>query len=144
MGLFSDSPGAVYPALKRLAMRGWTTTGQASGARNTRLIRLTPEGRASVSAWLAQPAPEGLIEKRPEIVELRFVLASNLLGADVARADLSDAVIRLDRQLTSLDAYIAGPGAGLSEASRQALRLGRSLCTTRLEWCRERLEPKTG
>lgn len=136
LGLFSDSPGAVYPALHRMKARSWTRSGDVQGPRNTRLVELTSAGREAVTRWLTTPPAPGMIEGRPELVELRYVLTSDLLGAEAARAGLVDAGLRLDRQLAELDAYIAGPAEDLSAASRQALRLGRSLIARRLEWCR--------
>src|SRR6185295_20202168 len=46
---FSDSPGAVYPALRRLEGRGFLKAlpGKEGGGRRRRTLRLTPPGVAA-------------------------------------------------------------------------------------------------
>ena len=51
MGSFSDSPGAIYPALTRLEKRGLirSEVEERAALRRRRLYRLTPKGRAELS-----------------------------------------------------------------------------------------------
>src|SRR5215470_12340617 len=53
MGSFSDSPGAIYPALQRLEKQGFVR-GQlqpASGRRRRRVFRPTASGKRAFRAW---------------------------------------------------------------------------------------------
>lgn len=52
----SDSPGSIYPALRRLAARGWIRTqGDPAGGRRAQLYALTPKGKAEFLNWLRRP-----------------------------------------------------------------------------------------
>jgi DNA-binding PadR family transcriptional regulator len=60
MSHYSDSPGSIYPALRRLQTRGWIEADpapahQPEDPRKRQLFRQTPMGKASLIAWLEQP-----------------------------------------------------------------------------------------
>ena len=50
---FSDSPGAIYPALHRLELRGLVRghVEERSGLRRRRIFQLTARGRAEFKRW---------------------------------------------------------------------------------------------
>src|SRR5450432_3482865 len=81
LGLFSDSPGAIYPALARLEMRGWLSSTVDAGGRRRRVYERTVAGDAALRAWLALPI--GAMA-RPEEEDLRFVLLAETLGRAAA------------------------------------------------------------
>jgi DNA-binding PadR family transcriptional regulator len=61
MGNYSDSPGAIYPALKRLERDGDVTSEvqEAGGLRRRRVFRISKPGMSKLKAWLREPvAPE--------------------------------------------------------------------------------------
>src|SRR4029450_2602495 len=53
---FSSSPGAIYPALKRLEQRGLVTAtlDTTTETRPRRVYTLSAAGQASLDAWLRQ------------------------------------------------------------------------------------------
>ena len=57
MGTFSDSPGAIYPALRRLERQGLVRgrVEQSAGLRQKQTFRLTPGGKAALEEWLERP-----------------------------------------------------------------------------------------
>src|SRR4030095_5134562 len=57
LATFSDSPGAIYPALKRLETAGFVRgrVERSAGLRQRRLFRVTPAGKAALESWLNQP-----------------------------------------------------------------------------------------
>ena len=59
---FSDSPGAIYPALRRLVARGWVAASAPAGGRRKQVFRLTPAGQRAWKAWL------GLLPTREEVI----------------------------------------------------------------------------
>src|SRR5512134_2703702 len=66
---FSDSPGAIYPALRRLAARGYVTAGAPSGGRRRQVFRLTPRGRKAWLAWLRRlPAPGDVVSRLDQLL----------------------------------------------------------------------------
>ena len=77
MSHYSDSPGSIYPALRRLQARGWIEadpgpTHQPEDPRKRQLFRLTAAGKAALIAWLEQPiAPADAAMRLAELM-LRF------------------------------------------------------------------------
>src|SRR5947209_17352918 len=56
---YSDSPGSIYPALKRLRARGWIKpagpAGESDDPRKRQEFRPTAAGKSGFVAWLGQP-----------------------------------------------------------------------------------------
>jgi DNA-binding PadR family transcriptional regulator len=74
---YSDSPGSIYPALRRLQERGWieadpATAAQPEDPRKRQLYRLTDLGKASLIAWLEQTVVPGDAVSRLDELMLRF------------------------------------------------------------------------
>jgi DNA-binding PadR family transcriptional regulator len=59
LGSFSNSPGAVYPALRRMRAAGLIEAGEAASGRRTEVFRITPAGRRALRAALDNPVTEG-------------------------------------------------------------------------------------
>jgi DNA-binding PadR family transcriptional regulator len=82
---YSDSPGTIYPALRRLEARGWIEPAAAGEAgeqnRSRRLFALTAAGRQELLAWLEAPITEGDIALRLSELFLRFTF----MGANIPR-----------------------------------------------------------
>ena len=57
MQTFSDSPGAIYPALRRLQEAGLIRgkVEESSGLRRRQVFALTAEGSAALREWLNEP-----------------------------------------------------------------------------------------
>jgi DNA-binding PadR family transcriptional regulator len=72
---YSDSPGSIYPALRRLEERGWieavASRSEASGRGRTP-FRLTPVGRGALRTWLSLPVSFEDVAMRSEDLMLRF------------------------------------------------------------------------
>ena len=86
MGSFSDSPGAIYPALTRLEKRGLirSEVEERAALRRRRLYRLTPKGRAELLGWLTLPITRNEIIRGQGEVMLRFAFIESALGAGAA------------------------------------------------------------
>jgi DNA-binding PadR family transcriptional regulator len=82
MGHYSDSPGAIYPALARLERDGYVT-GRVEGAKTLRprkLYRPTASGKAALAAWIReQPAPRAIVEDMGSWT-LRLAFATGVLS----------------------------------------------------------------
>src|SRR5258708_28775189 len=60
MRLFSDSPGAIYPALRRLRVRGWIQpTAGGPSSRNRGALETPRPGPPSLRALVVEPGPRG-------------------------------------------------------------------------------------
>jgi DNA-binding PadR family transcriptional regulator len=82
---YSDSPGSIYPALRRLEARGWIEPAPAAETgeknRSRRAFTLTSAGRQELLLWLAAPIAEGDIAQRLSELFLRFTY----MGTNVPR-----------------------------------------------------------
>lgn len=93
MKTYSDSPGAIYPALRRLErqdlIRGIIEKG--SGLRRRQIFRLTPAGVAELKKWITRPVvPDDLTHGYQEIV-LRFAF-SETVGGPAASLELLESL----------------------------------------------------
>ena len=137
LSIFSDSPGAIYPALARLERRGLLSSKTERKGRRRRVFGRTPAGAEALKAWLTTPGRQAF-GKRPEVMELRFVMTAETLGSAKARDFLRTTADEYAAELVSLKAFAESQGRNLTVAAREALDLGIRLCRTRLQWCREK------
>jgi DNA-binding PadR family transcriptional regulator len=135
LGLFSDSPGAIYPALARLEMRGLLASTAEPAGRRRRVYERTPQGSAALDAWLVAPIDPDAMTRRPQDLDLRFVMSAERLGRPAALDFLRDYAAQHQTRLTALEAFCQGAGAQMGRASRDALELGLRLSRTRQQWC---------
>jgi len=87
---YSDSPGSIYPALRRLESRGWVAA-VADGVdnRSRQPFELTPAGRQELIAWLEQPlTPEDVSLRLAELM-LRFSLMDGNVSRSITLSFLS-------------------------------------------------------
>jgi DNA-binding PadR family transcriptional regulator len=82
MGHYSDSPGAIYPALNRLE-RDAHIVGRVDDAKTLRpriLYRPTPAGKAALAAWIREtPTPRDIVDNTPDWL-LRLAFATGVLS----------------------------------------------------------------
>ncbi|KPK05504.1 MAG: hypothetical protein AMS20_06405 [Gemmatimonas sp. SG8_28] len=80
MGSFSGSPGAIYPALRRLEKRELIQgeVDATTALRPRMVFRPTKAGREALEAWLVQSIDRGDVERRVDELMLRFALHSVL------------------------------------------------------------------
>ena len=102
---FSDSPGAIYPALRRLEQRGWIAAegsyGNGSGERrHRRAFRMTAAGDTALIECLCRPVTrDDVIWRMPELM-LRFAF----MDGNVPR---STTLLFLEQFEQALGAYLA-------------------------------------
>lgn len=74
---FSDSPGSIYPALRRLHARGWIAAdakplSHPEDPRRRQVFHLTAQGESSLVAWLELPVTREDVIWRLDELMLRF------------------------------------------------------------------------
>jgi PadR family transcriptional regulator, regulatory protein AphA len=82
MKTYSDSPGAIYPALGRLEKAGLIrgSIEERSGLRRRQVFRLTPKGLSELKQWITSPVTrEDLVWGQQDIM-LRFAFSETVLG----------------------------------------------------------------
>jgi DNA-binding PadR family transcriptional regulator len=105
---YSDSPGSIYPALRRLEARGWIAPDPGEEAksghqpdhpRRRQVFALTQEGRNELAAWLTLPITrEDVVWHLAEIM-LRFAF----MDGNVPRAVT---LVFLEQFEREMDGYI--------------------------------------
>ena len=76
MRYYSDSPGSIYPALRRLESRGWIAvvpeTLLQDEPRKRQLFTLTGAGKQALVEWLSRPVTRDDVVLRSSELMLRF------------------------------------------------------------------------
>jgi len=135
MRTYSDSPGAIYPALRRLEhqslIRG--TIEEGSGRRRQR-FRLTPKGVAALKAWIARPVTrEDLVAGQAEIL-LRFAFSEQAAGVTGSLELLRSFETALRPYLAALREEFRTSKAATSGSGRMAFECGVRQTACLLEW----------
>ena len=136
---FSDSPGAIYPALRRLVARRWVAASAPAGGRRRRTFRLSAQGRQALLAWLTQPVTAHAVVHDPDSLTLRFAF----MGQAASIADMTAFLVGYERemraQLQVLRDYHDALARGWPLTGRLAFEHGLLLHETRLAWARTAL-----
>lgn len=150
---YSDSPGSIYPALRRVESRGWIRVVERAGAgdedrRRRQDFTLTEAGKGVLIAWLEQDlSPQDVNDRLGELL-LRFALMDGnvprsvivrfldqlILGL-IAKVDAMHAQFRdmsckvppLHTGLLAFESGIKGMEAQLAWAQGARARLGEKL-----------------
>ncbi len=137
---FSNSPGSIYPALRRLEGRKWIVASLPDGARGRQEFRLNARGRGAFIAWLKSPVTEEDIIWDSGELMLRFAfMGQALLPAD-AKAFLGALAREMETYLVSLERFEAENGSWISLTGRLAFQQGVALYRTKACWVREALK----
>ena len=99
---YSDSPGSIYPALRRLEDRGLIEkrNGESADPRRRQDFQLTAEGRKALVNWLEAPLTREDVRMRAAEIMLRFAF----MDGNVPR---STAARFLDQFIVEMSAYAA-------------------------------------
>ncbi len=124
LATMSDSPGAIYPALKRLERKG-LISGRIEGAglRPRRVFRLTPRGLAELKKWLLQPVTRDDLVHRTDELILRFGFTSRVLGKEGALGFLHGLERELGFYIPELKRFL-GAQPRMPASGRLAVELG--------------------
>ena len=82
MKTYSDSPGAIYPALRRLEKNGLIRgrIEQGTGLRRRQVFRLTSKGLAELRKWITSPVTREDLVHGPGLIMLRFAFSEVAVG----------------------------------------------------------------
>jgi DNA-binding PadR family transcriptional regulator len=138
MGTFSDSPGAIYPALRRLEKRKLVsgTIVESATLRRRRVFRITPQGLDAFKAWLMQPVMRDDVIRRIPDLMVRFAFMDQTVGEDRTAEFLSEYAGEMAGYIPSLQQYLEAHASAMPLSSRLALECGIQEYETRLQWAR--------
>ncbi len=134
---YSDSPGAVYPALRRLEARGWIAplAGAATNGRGRRALRLTAVGSRCFRAWLMKPPTQDEIVHDMGALYLRFAFMSQAVPAAVPRRFLASLRGLLEAYLEGLERYHAHARHAMPPTGRLVFEHGIDDIRHAVAWC---------
>lgn len=137
MAVYSDSPGAVYPALARLQRRGFLRSSVEKRGRRRRGYQRTLAGEEALRAWIAKPNERDVLTKRTPELDMRFVITGEFISWAEARRFAARCEKLYAADLKRVEAYRDGPGRDMGRAPLAAVELGVRTIRTRLAWCRD-------
>lgn len=133
---YSDSPGAIYPALQRLAKQGLIrgSIEAGNGLRRRQVFHLTSRGAAELKKWISQPiSPDDLTGGYEEII-LRFAFSDTAAGAGASVQLLKSLQSALPAQVASLHAEFEASRRFMSTSGRLAFESGIRGTEQLFEW----------
>jgi len=130
---FSDSPGAIYPALRRLEQRGFIR-GQAEGARRRKIFQLTPRGRSEFRRWQTQPITRQDVVRNCDALVLRFAFMDQSVGKRDCLRFLKSFQRELLQYLPGLREYFRTNRRHMPASGRLALQNGIEAYEGNLRW----------
>jgi PadR family transcriptional regulator, regulatory protein AphA len=138
MKTYSDSPGAIYPALARLEKQGLIRgkVEQGSGMRRRQLFRLTPKGLAELNTWITRPITrDDLLWGQQEIM-LRFAFCDTTAGPVAAITLLKSLEAELKTYIPALREELQTIQSSVPLSARLAFECGIRATETLLDWTR--------
>jgi DNA-binding PadR family transcriptional regulator len=141
LGTFSDSPGAIYPALKRLEADGLVRgrVESSSGLRRRRIFRVTPAGTSTFKRWLSTPVTHDDVVHGTDELMLRFGFMDLGIGEAASVRFLRSLQQELKSYVPELKRYLDTHGGGMPRSGRLALESGIRSYETLLKWTRHAL-----
>jgi len=142
MAGYSGSPGAIYPALRRLEADSLIEGTEQPGGpgRPRREYRLTPAGEAVLQEWLAQPVTRDDVALRLDELMLRFAFLGYADSPGRTLDFLASLETRLDAFLDELQQQLEAIDAASQHIpvthARLALEAAISSVADRLRWAR--------
>ena len=138
LSAYSDSPGSIYPALRKLEASGHLTGTAEEDGRGRRTLRPTAKGKRALVAWLDGPITAELLTRDSAAVSLRLAFVSDVAPRRL-RPLLKEYRAALLMRLADVDTARRALDVELSPSARAALDLGEHVLRARAEWCEKAL-----
>jgi DNA-binding PadR family transcriptional regulator len=138
MGHFSSSPGAIYPALRRIEEAGWIRSVSSGGqTRRQRVVyEITARGRNVLRERLSQPVTEEDVTWHMDDLMMRFAFMDGVVGREMAVRFLREFAARIDAHVADLRRYFEGARSILPACGRLAMENGIQGYEMNAQWAR--------
>ncbi len=138
MDVYQPSSGALYPALRRLELRGLVQAQAPPGpdsqsARHRRVYEPTQAGRAAHANWLRTPAEPATVGRDLGLHLMRFVMMEHVFPRDDVLTFLRSLADALAVFTAGLEQYRAAADPG-DRHPRMALEHGLAVHRASLRW----------
>ena len=141
-GTFSDSPGAIYPALRRLETRELVSSKvqESASLRKRRVFKITAKGLAAFKEWLKQPVTaDDVIRRIPDLM-VRFAFMDQTLGEKRTARFLGEFAVQIAGYIPNLQQFLESHASEMPLSGRLALECGIQEYESRLRWARRSIE----
>jgi DNA-binding PadR family transcriptional regulator len=147
-GVYQPSPGALYPALRRLVSRGLLSVAEnvSAGHRRLRLYQVTEAGRAAHLDWLRGPVDPATVGRDLGLHLMRFVMMENNLEREEVLAFLKALAHALGDFVDLMEGYLTSPAdrpwaeKPAPQHGRLALEHGVATHRVSLQWAHSAIE----
>jgi DNA-binding PadR family transcriptional regulator len=142
MGHFSSSPGAIYPALKRLEEAGWIRgrSGQGRTRRQRVAYEATARGLRALREHLSRPVTPEDVTWHLDDLMMRFAFMDGIVGRAAAIRFLRDFATQIDAHVADLRQYFDGARETLPVCGRLAMENGIESYEMYARWARRAVE----
>lgn len=142
MGHFSSSPGAIYPALKRIEEAGWIRSATADGQTGRQRVayEITARGLAVLKEHLSRPVTQEDVTWRLDQLMLRFAFMDGILGRERIVPFLQEFAAQLDTHVADLRRYFDSMKGILPPCGRLAMEQGIQSYEMNAQWARRALQ----
>jgi DNA-binding PadR family transcriptional regulator len=142
MGSFSDSPGAIYPALRRLEAAAFIRgrIEKSAGLRQRQIFHITASGLVALKEWLATPITRPEIVRHLDAIMLRFAFMDGVAGPAHSHDFLCRFAEGLNTYVQELHAYFDPHHSGMPLSARLALESGIRSYEAQWAWARSAVD----
>ena len=134
MGNYSNSPGTIYPAIKRLEKFKLVEKVLQPDTAKTR-FQITKEGLLKLKEWLVQPIEKKEVEKKTDELLLRFAFMETLVNKKQKIIFLHSFQDLLKTYVQDLLTYYDKESNNMPLHARLAFQHGIESNKTTLKWC---------
>lgn len=142
MGHFSSSPGAIYPALKRIEDAGLVRgrAGQGKTRRERVVYEITPRGLEALKQHLSQPVTRDCVIWHMDDLMMRFAFMDGIIGRKGTVRFLQDFASQIDAYAAVLRGYLQGVKDIMPPCGRLAMENGIQGYEMNARWARRAIE----
>jgi len=142
LGHIRNSPGAIYPALKRIENAGWIRGQPVQGkTRRQRVVyEITAQGLDVLVEHLSRPVTPDDIMWRMDDLLLRFAFMDPVLGREPTLRFLREFAARIDAHVAGLREYLDSVRDLMPSCGRLALENGIQSYEMNAQWTRRAME----
>ena len=146
LGHFSSSPGAIYPALRRIEGSGWIRAvgGSEKTARQRTTYKITKRGLAALKQHLSQPVTKDDVIWRMDDLMLRFAFMDPVVGHAGTLHFLAEYASEVDSYLVTLRGYLSDVTDTMSPCGRLAMEQGIAGYKMNAQWAKRAIKELTG
>lgn len=142
MGHFSSSPGAIYPALRRLEEAGWirSTTEEGRTRRQRMIYEVTAQGRKALQEHLSRPVTQEDVTWHMDDLMMRFAFMDGVVGREMTVRFLQDFAAQIDAHVADLRRYFDSAKSILPVCGRLAMESGLQNYEMHAQWAGRAIE----